>query len=73
MLFFKEVSFTVVEVGNWFTNLSLHATDNEAHVVKLPKLLFETYSTPYFIVTCMLEFVIFKKSQEPDLINKIPA
>lgn len=29
----QEVTFTVVELGNWYNNLSLHATDNEAHVV----------------------------------------
>lgn len=23
----------MVEVGNWFNNLSMHATDNEAHLV----------------------------------------
>ena len=28
------MTFTVVEVGNWFSNLSMFATDNEAHLVR---------------------------------------
>lgn len=28
-----EVTFTVKEVGNWFTNMSMQATDNEAHLI----------------------------------------